>query len=246
MKLSKRLAAAHQKACNLLEKDSLTYDEKVFVFDNWHEGARHMNGVAGAFFTPDGLARDLAIESYGPTVIDLCAGIGRLAFAVSHHIDITRMVCVELNPDYVEVGRKVVPEATWIRRDVLDLPVDIGSFDCAISNPPFGRIAGSTGKGDKYSGSEFEYKVIEAASRVARYGVFIIPQQSAPFEYSGRQCYKATEPSKYAQFRKQTGIELTPNCGLDTSAYMKYWRGVSPAVEIVLADFAAMTREKVA
>lgn len=51
--------------------------------------------------------------------------------AAAAYADIT---CVELNPHYVEVGKKVVPEATWICADVLDpfLPDLLGQFDFAI------------------------------------------------------------------------------------------------------------------
>jgi hypothetical protein len=35
-----------------LTKDRITDDEQDFVFQNWHEGATHENGAAGAFFTP--------------------------------------------------------------------------------------------------------------------------------------------------------------------------------------------------
>ncbi|MGF6431204.1 hypothetical protein [Bradyrhizobium elkanii] len=62
-KLTKVEAKAHAEAVVLLNKDVLSYDERVFVLDNWHEGANHINGSAGAFFTPTGLAGDFAIEA---------------------------------------------------------------------------------------------------------------------------------------------------------------------------------------
>jgi 2-polyprenyl-3-methyl-5-hydroxy-6-metoxy-1,4-benzoquinol methylase len=43
------------------------------------------------------------------------------------------MVCIEKNPDYVAVGRKVVPEATWICADVFDLPADLGRYDRVVA-----------------------------------------------------------------------------------------------------------------
>lgn len=120
-KLSKPESKLHMEACRLLEKDSLTYDEKVFVLDNWQEGAEHVNALSGAYFTPRGLARDLSIYTpSGGTLIDLCAGIGNLAFHAIDRYEQGRdrghslIVCVELNPDYVEVGKKIVPEAVWI------------------------------------------------------------------------------------------------------------------------------------
>jgi hypothetical protein len=59
--------------------------------------------------------------------------------------------------------------------------------------------------------------VIDVASDIARCGVFLIPQASAPFIYSGQRNFQETTPSKYVRFRKLTGIELENNCGIDTS-----------------------------
>src|SRR5262249_47611369 len=73
------------------------------------------------------------------------------------------IVCIEQNPDYVTVGKKVLPEATWICANVLDLPASLGRFDCAIANPPFGRIK-STGAAPRYTGAEFEYSVSRLAA----------------------------------------------------------------------------------
>ena len=80
-KLTKPEMKAHNAALAVLKKAVLTEDDKLFVLANYHEGATHMNGLAGAFFTPEGLADDLEVEVHGRRVIDLCAGIGRLAFA---------------------------------------------------------------------------------------------------------------------------------------------------------------------
>jgi hypothetical protein len=82
--LTKQEAAQHAKACELLEKDVLTFDDKLFVVDWWQESANHVNSAAGAFFTPHGLARDLATEVGGRKIVDLCGGIGKLAFAYFH------------------------------------------------------------------------------------------------------------------------------------------------------------------
>jgi SAM-dependent methyltransferase len=239
-KLTKQQAKLHAQACALLEKDVLTYDERLFVLEHWQEGANHNNGVAGAFFTPVSLARDFAIEVGGGKIVDLCAGIGSLAFAVYHrnawgetHCDVT---CVEINPDYLAVGQKVLPEAKWIVGDVLSLPESLRGFDFAIANPPFGRIRQS-GKAPRYDGSDFEYKVIDVASDRANDGVFLIPQASSPFQFSGRRMYEAKPPEKYASFSQETAIDLEPNCGIDTSITIDEWHGVSILTEIVLADF---------
>jgi hypothetical protein len=248
-KLTKQQSKNHDIACEVLKKEYLTYEDKQLVLDYWREDCTNNVGVAGAFFTPVGLARDFNIEipSGCKRIIDMCAGIGTLALQVvethrlnDEHIE---MVCVELNPEYIEVGKKVIPEATWVQGSMLDeeLIKSLGHFDCAISNPPFGRVV--TGRSEhflKYTGGEFEYKIIEIASIISDYGVFILPQQSCGFEYSGRQCFSKSETTKYKKFSQQTGLVLEMNCGFDTSCYVNDWHGVKPIVEIALCDFPSM------
>ncbi len=240
-KLTKQETAFHNKACDYLQKDVLTHDERLFVLEHWQESANHINSASGAFFTPFPLAQDLSIEAFGTNVLDLCAGIGSIAFALYHRYPLSRnkppeITCVEMNPDYVAIGRKVLPEATWLVADVLDLPESITGFDCAIANPPFGRIK-QPRNAPRYTSSEFEYKVIDIASDRADYGVFLVPQPSAPFRFSGQRCYEEVLPDKYKRFSEETLIELEPNCGIDTTVGGKNWRGVSILTEVVLADF---------
>lgn len=251
-KLTKAQAKAHQQACDLLQKDTLSEEEKLFVLEHWQESAKHINTIAGAFFTPVGLARDLSVEIFGRRVIDLCAGIGSLAFwaACRGWGDPREIVCVEINPEYAAVGRKIVPEAHWIVGSVFDLPGDIGRFDCAIGNPPFGATPRDA-KAPRYNGREFELHVIDVASDIADYGAFIVPQATAPFRYSG--CPAGGWPSSVKDgvgsgFEKNwtdthdrllalTGIRLEPSCGIDTSQYATEWHGVSVVTEVVTADF---------
>lgn len=249
-KLTKPQAKAHQQACDLLSKEKLTEDEKLFVLENWQESARHINTIAGAFFTPWGLARDLSIEVTGNSVIDLCAGIGALSFFAAGRRETVELVCVELNPEYAAVGRKIVPEARWIVGSVFDLPKDIGHFDCAIGNPPFGATPREA-RAPRYTGKEFELHVIDVASGIADYGAFIIPQTTAPFRYSGCPAggwkrtikngigsgYYECPTDLHDKLFAQTGIKLGANCGLDTSSYRNDWHGVSVATEIVTVDF---------
>lgn len=238
-KLTKIEAAKHAQACELLKKDRLTIDERIFVLDNWHEGATHINGEAGAFFTPSGLARDAIIDAGTGRTIDLCAGIGGLAFWMLLHQRASELVCVEINPAYIEVGRKVVPEATWIQANVFDVPaLQLGKFDCAVSNPPFGKTKRHGRSAPRYKGGTFEYHVLDIARDLAESGMFIVPQGAAPFNYSGSRYFERRESDAYEAFREQTGITLEPGCGVDTSFYLNDWRGVSPMTEIVVADFA--------
>ena len=64
-KLTKAQRKAHAEAEAILTKDKITDDERNFVFRNWHEGATHKNGAAGAFFTPFDLACDFALDGQG-------------------------------------------------------------------------------------------------------------------------------------------------------------------------------------
>jgi hypothetical protein len=244
-KMKFEAATEHRKATELANLDrDLTPSEREFVLDHWmEEGTARLDG---AFFTPGGLAVDLAIDVFGARVIDLCAGIGRLAWTAHQYLvsrgEAREIVCVEKNPEYVRIGRKVLPEATWICADVFDVPhMDLGGpFDMAIANPPFGsRVSRGGRKAPRYGGGLFEYHVIDVAAEVARHGAFIIPQESAPFRYSGRIRFEEERTTQYDRFESQTGITLEQGCSTDTTQYSDEWRDAAPRVEIVTADFAA-------
>lgn len=246
-RLTKPEAKKHAEAVTLLEKESLSEDECEFVREHWQESATNVNSAAGAFFTPMSQAYDFALEFdvNGPRIIDLCAGIGNLSAAAwvraTHErwngMPAAEIVCVELNPQYVEVGKKLFPEATWIEASIFDLP-DLGHFDVAISNPPFGKVNRGGGSAPAYTGAEFEFHVIDIASHLADSGCFILPAGSAPFRFSGAPYYQEIENGKYETFKKQTGIELTAGIGVDTTVFADDWHGVKVQTEHVCADFS--------
>lgn len=253
MKLTKLQAKLHAQASQILTRPPLSESDRLFVLEHWREDATHINSSAGAFFTPWLLALDFALDAIGgggrPAVpvriIDLCAGIGTLALACqARHLwdehngaAALEIVCVESNPDYVQVGRALLPQACWIQASVFDLPGGLGGFDVAIANPPFGRV-GRDGNGPRYRGGEFEYHVIDVAAGLASSGAFIVPTSSAGFCLSGRPCFERNESARYQAFRRQTGIKLDAGIGIDTS-YDGYgsWHGVRPSVEIVTCEF---------
>lgn len=252
-KLTKAQRKAHAEAEALLTKDRLSEDERDFVFQNWHEGANHINGAAGAFFTPWDLAADFALDGAGERVIDLCAGIGILGYFIAHRRawsardpDIT---CVEINPRYCAVGRKLLPEARWINADVFDWrswwrdELDGVTFDIAIANPPFGRVA-RAGSSPRYRGAEFEYHVIDIASEMADRGAFILPQQSAPFRYSGAPFYERRAHGRAVDFEKLTGLHLDIGAGIDTSIHEDGWKDTSIVCEIVCTEFAEVRERR--
>jgi hypothetical protein len=246
-KLTKVQAAAHAKAEALIAQDVLTDEDRFFILEHWQESGTNINSAAGAFFTPYGLAADMALELSNlrgtVRVLDLCAGAGTLGLAVLRKnawqiqdgsLDL-QIVCVETNPDYVRVGRKILPEAEWVEASIFDLP-GLGRFDAAMSNPPFGRIK-RDGNAPRYTGAEFEYHVLDIAAHRADVGVFILPQMSVPFRYSGQDRYREETTQAHDRFVKQTGIRLEAGCGVDTSIYRDAWHGVSPKVEIATCDF---------
>lgn len=250
-RLTKAQAKAHQQACDILNKDALTEDDKFFVLENWQESASHINTTAGAFFTPIELAMDFALEAHEGRVIDLCAGIGMLSFAMTMRnvyntppLDIT---CIEINPDYAAVGRKILPQANWICASVFDvLDMDLGKFDFAVSNPPFGAVKRSDGKkAPRYTGADFEFHVIDIASQIAAFGVFLLPQMSAGFNFSGRNGYERQQSGKAVDFQEKTGLRFEAGCGVDTALYQRAWKGVSPICEIVCVDFSVPAEDSV-
>lgn len=240
MKLTKALAKQHQAACALLEKDTLNFEQREFVLEHWHPGAEHDQGPIGAFFTPMEMAETFAVECNGAqSVIDLCAGIGGLAYHRWLRDRPRRLVCVERNPAYVAVGRKVLPEAEWIQASIFDLP-DLGRFDLATSNPPYGRVR-CPGQGPRYRGGLFEYRVIDVASTLAEQGVFLIPNTSSPCMWSGcadpKQQGDRKESEEYQRFHRETGITLDIGVGIDTSQWRKDWKGTNVVLESVRVDF---------
>ncbi|MDN8102631.1 methyltransferase [Burkholderia multivorans] len=239
MKMTREQAKKMQEVEQLIALERrLTVAEREFVLEHYQEGANHDNARMGAFFTPIGLAHDFRIEVPGgcETLVDLCAGIGSLAYACEDKAG--RIVCVEQCAEYVRVGRKVMPDATWIHADVFgDWIKEFDGFDVAISNPPFGNRVQTSRFHGRYTGSKFEYKVIELASRIADYGRFIVPQPSAPFRFSGSRHYEEIVSAECRRFMDETGILMEPNCGIDTEFYRKAWHGVTPVCEIVLCDF---------
>ena len=91
--------------------------------------------------------------------------------------------------------------------------------------------------GPCYSGTEFEYKIIDIAAEIADYGTFLIPQMSEPFRYSGAPYYKRLNGRKFQQFHDDTGIDMDAGCGVDTSYHQKDWKNSAPVTEIVSCDF---------
>lgn len=255
-KLTKAQAQSHSRALDLVHSDrQLSLDEREFILDNYYPAATHINTLNGAYFTPRSLAHDLSIYiPDGGTIIDLCAGIGHLSYYAllnyqsssyyrrNNHVPIGAITCLEINPDYIAVGKRVVPEAFWIQADVFSpqiatLTAGGHPFDFAISNPPFGRVGRNHNLPHPVPvhGSPLELNVLAVAAKLARCGAFILPQASCPFKYSGQRNHEYRDSATFNRFRSRCRINLSCS-SIDCSIYTADWRDVSPTVEIALYD----------
>jgi methylase of polypeptide subunit release factors len=142
MKLTKAQTKAHAEAMALInDTKRLGFDEIEFCYENFHPGSEHNQTVAGAFFTPSEYAKNLATFcSDAERVVDVCAGIGVLTFRMQCYCNIGHIRCVELNPEYLRIGRRLLPECEWVKGNALDGLLWGTKMDYAISNPPFGTI----------------------------------------------------------------------------------------------------------
>lgn len=85
-------------------------------------------------------------------------------------------------------------------------------YDVAIANPPFGRVARS-GAGPRYRGPEVDLHVIDIASEFSERGVFIVPQESSSFRYSGARCFERRKSGRGVEFERATGCQMVIGAG---------------------------------
>ncbi|HBV2908465.1 TPA: methyltransferase [Citrobacter freundii] len=235
-RVTKKESQLRLKVMELVHSDrQLTEDDKEFIFNNYRGDGI---GATGAFFTPEMLAWDFMRDAgCSDDCIELCAGIGRLSYYQFIRNKPSHITCVELNPEYVLIGKRVLPQAEWITGDALQYTPD-RFYRVAYGNPPFGKINTSGAYTGRYTGSEFEYKIIDRAREYSSYGVWIVPQGSAGFKYSGHTYYdRSIQSAKYTKFEKDTGLILHPGVGIDTSIYRDQWNGTKVTCESVLVDY---------
>jgi len=185
------------------------------------------------------------MDMTGKRLLDPFAGIGMLSYVMwKQHAewennDNFEIVCIEYSPEFVRVGKRVLPEATWIYGDAFDKSTyeNLGKFDQVICNPPYGTQVKNNGWLHK---NPSQYRAAEMAMKVSDHAVFLLQQDDCPFEYSGKQIFKKTQNSKYEKFHKETGIYLNMNCGIDLShiQYKAEWVGLGPNMmfEIVIVS----------
>src|SRR3546814_5836031 len=87
---------------------------------------------------------------------------------------------VELDETYCEVARRLLPDAEIICGSIFDPAVQDRlskkSFDCAISNPPYGSKNVASGKGPRYSRSEEHTSELQSLIRIS-YAVFCLKKK---------------------------------------------------------------------
>jgi predicted RNA methylase len=234
---AKRHAAAEEMLANA--SGPLSHEDRSFVFENWNPGANHVNSQTGAFFTPEPIADIVGLfcaKPKGGRILDACAGIGVLAnSALSYdnvEKNIAEMICVERNPDYVDIGRRLVPEATWIRGDLFDEEVrkKVGPVHEAISNPPFGQVNGHGHAHLAVASRILDYTVVGGGATM----VFPTHDTSQPRSDDERVTHDQSNP--YRKWCKNH-----PKWFIQPTEYLAHcrhlWVGVSPNVCVANLDF---------
>lgn len=227
-------------------------DWREFVYRNYRPDATNDIGKGSAFFTPWEIAGEFQIETLNwhsgmdrpLRIVDLCAGYGVLS--LRRHMNskysdepAPEITCIEINPEFVEVGKQLFPEAEWICADVFDAEQILAGreFDEFYSNPPFGRIPKVNGK-KPYDCPRFEWAVAEIGMRLApeNGGTMILQTGATNWGITGRRGYEKIDNPDYEKWSKRTGINLGPNCGIDLS-FVEF-AATKTQVELVDVEFS--------
>lgn len=253
MKIPKRELKRQNELLALTKKEKLTDEEIEQIYLEFNPAILDDISTNGVYFTPDGLASDAALFTYRHGhLIDVCAGIGALSYncLMRDHYEknIKSITCIELNPRFVELGKKLLPQANWICASAFDQELwdSITSgltdqrFDCMISNPPFGvpTVKDDSTNWLNYQGHR-DLMVLELCLRYSKNGNFILPSGSVPFEYSGKPYYR-NEVDRWSQklkkfLKENKDYKFTMQCdGIDCSIYKDEWQNLNGiAVECV-------------
>lgn len=240
-KLTKQQRKMHDEAMDRLRGSPLSLEDREFVYRHLQPGATTDIGRGSAFFTPWDIAGEFQLETLNKRpkkVLDLCAGYGILSmlnYCYDREPGAIEVTCLEINPDYVEIGQRLFPEAEWIRGDVFDAAEILAGrhFDEFFSNPPFGNVPNVNGK-RRHAASRFEYAVAEIGMSLADTGTMIVLQGVPDWKYSGREGYCQIPNDKYAKWVASSGLRLAPNCGIDCS--FEAFEHTSVTVDIALVE----------
>jgi hypothetical protein len=232
MKLTKPESKAHEEALKIAAQDRLSEDEKEFVLKFFHPGANHNIGVHGVFFTPLALAHDLAaVHGGGGRMIDACAGIGALAWSLlcQRGAEISELVCIELNPEFARIGRKILPEAQWITGDVFAELPRAGVFDSGVSNPPFGAMQVAHRDWPKAA----HFGVIDLLTRHTRQGASVI--------IPANDCSPSNPSKSFARFSAKYPLAFLQPAAVDVRVAIaeggQRWKGAAPTCAVCDLSF---------
>lgn len=236
MKLSKPELKLQKEIQQILAKEFLSEDDIERIYEDFNPGFISDVTIHSAYFTPLDMAFDFALFAprYG-VIVDMCAGIGILSYAAkirdTYEGNIRQLVCIERNPDYIEIGKKLLPSADWIQGDMFDKNVwdsiidKYGRIDGIISNPPFGKVSKTDQDRSwlKYQGADLDIAAIEVALYFTENVSMILPSGSVTFRYSGRPYYDEVPNRKIDKLKKDTGLQfMMTNPGIDTSVYDQF------------------------
>lgn len=252
-KITKQQEKLHLESMELINSDKpLTQDEKWFIVKNYSPNATNLTTGTGTFFTPESIGFEFASFSDPQgDIVELCAGIGSLSFYIierdqySGHRpagwvspEIKNLVCLEINPEYVTVGKRLIPEAEWITGSVFNetLIRSINRCDCVISNPPFGSILSNDSRDwIKFNKKScFDLSVVAVALELSDSGCFILPKGRTYYDVEKHE--KINNPL-HDEFKEKTGFMLTPS-SWDLEEFRNDWTYAKPSVEFVSVDKA--------
>lgn len=208
-----------------------------YIFTHFHPGSCHDVGKCANFFTPYSDAREVVYAEGSPIgrILEPTAGIGVIADTVlrfalwNNALKNIQITCVELVPEFVEIGKILVPEARWIRGNILDVIQDLGEFDHAVGNPPFGKIPSNTSKNG--FGNAIEFAILDAIiPRCKHGGSFIMPPGSHGFDFASEGSFIAGNKPVYQRWKKiHPEWKIEPSCFQLAS---NQWKGASIRCEV--------------
>ncbi|MCL4296209.1 MAG: methyltransferase [Anaerolineae bacterium] len=107
-------------------------------------------------------------------VLDLCAGIGHLIYALNGGKPFSFMTAYEIEPLAYRIGSKLFPWVSWYNRNVFDT-VDYltNGFDLVVCNPPFGggaHLKPDPASGKLWHATKTDHLFLELAARSLREG----------------------------------------------------------------------------
>lgn len=237
MKLTKAEIKIQKQVFELLKKDNLTNEEIDWIYENINAGYISDVTTHSFYQTPLNLSYDAVLmwPTHG-VLIDMAAGFGILTHCAKirdgYNKDIKHYVCIERNPVYIEIGKKLCPYADWIEGDIFNKNVwdsikqKYGRIDCIMSNPPFGKVSKSDADKSwlKYKGSDLEIAAIEVAlvNCDKQYNCsFILPVGSLTFRKNMAGGYmEHVQCRKIDKLKKEMGVEFYMSwCSIDTDVY---------------------------